>query len=322
MTSKDESSDKMDFNENRNNFFCRRKRKKRSSKSANFKGGLKQFEYTYARRCSIYESYTNPVGDCSQYNHSFVPQTSDGYRYFCVNSFVQEFKDLIDYNFDTSATLPCLNTKVLCLELGKDYYHCPKSETCIRREKLCDGIVHCLNGDDEDFALCSDTFSYGATILCEEANRGEYSILIFATPCDNKRECNNGEDEDFCHELEVIKSTVQLVFISSIFGLWLIVYLLARKRNYTNTITESHSESNPGYCVGMKGEDLVILKVDFSKCIIFKVITDQTIYPCRILQTLRHVPIYWNQKDLLHLLKNLLELRGNNTFLKRLRFES
>ena len=238
------------------------KRKKRSSKSADYKVGLKEFEYTYARRCSTYESYSNPVGDCSRYNHSFVPETSDGYRYFCEDKFKDvKLKDVIDFNFDTSASLPCLNTKPLCLNLGKDYYHCPKSETCIKREKLCDGIVHCLNGDDEDFELCSSNFPNGATIECEEANRAEYSILILATPCDNIRECKNGEDEDFCSQLEFIKRTVQLVFIGSIVCIWLAIYLLARKRNFTQTITKSHAELNHGYCIGMKGEDLVILKV-------------------------------------------------------------
>ena len=131
---------------------------------------------------------------------------------------------------------------------------------------VCDGILETLNGfkngSDEDLERCQFKYPPSATVVCEKPGiYNNLTIKIKAVPCNGVVECKNGEDEDFCSQLEFIKKTVQLVFIGSVVCIWLTVYLLARKRNFTQTITKSHAELNHGYCIGMKGEDLVILKV-------------------------------------------------------------
>ena len=67
---------------------------------------------------------------------------------------------------------------------GYDHFSCNNSKTCIPKgdlfdmnklgnffltnqiisEKTCDGIFHCLYGEDEQFELCKDTFPKEATI--------------------------------------------------------------------------------------------------------------------------------------------------------------
>ena len=222
-----------------------------SSKERCVEGGL-QKEFTFARRCSTYVTPTN--GNICKDGVAFSDQSQ-----------ATLLKQMIDANLDTSAYRPCLNTDSLCSSLGSEYYQCPSSKTCIKKSKICDGVVHCFNGDDEKFELCSTAFSYiwpkEATVLCFEENRLDYNISILAIPCNNIVECKNAEDEEFCSQLEIIKWSVQIGLVGSMFIIWTLTYVLARRRNLTKNPQKSFAEKNFGMCVGMKGEDLVILKV-------------------------------------------------------------
>ena len=200
---------------------------------------------------------------------------------FSHKSQATHLKQIIDANLDTSAYRPCLNTDILCSSLGSEYYQCPSSKTCIKKSKICDGVVHCFSGDDENFELCSTAFSNiwhkEATVSCFEANRLDYNISILAIPCNNVIECKNAEDEEFCDQLEIIKWSVQIGFIVSMFIIWTLTYVLARRRNLTRNPQKSFAEKNFGMCVEMKGEELVILKVCkiFCSCTYFYLILDQ-----------------------------------------------
>ena len=173
-------------------------------------------------------------------------------------------KQIIDANLDTSAYRPCLNTDSLCSSLGSEYFQCSTSKTCIKRSKICDGVVHCINGEDENLELCSAAFNIWqkeATVSCFEANRLDYNLSILAIPCNNVIECKNAEDEKFCTELEIIKWSIQIGFIVLMFILWFLTYILARKRNLTKNPQKSFADKNFGMCVEMKCEELVIIKV-------------------------------------------------------------
>lgn len=65
------------------------------------------------------------------------------------------------------------------------------------KTKDCDGEIDCLDGSDEDFEKCKDTFPDSATVYCKQFSYFDhYDIYIFATPCDGIVECQGGIDED------------------------------------------------------------------------------------------------------------------------------
>ena len=85
-----------------------------------------------------------------------------------------------------------------CEENGK--FFCKMSKSCIDQTKTCDGIVHCIGAEDEDFNLCHQAsksiFPETATIPCNEIGRGSYNIKILATPCSG--ECRDENcDQDW-----------------------------------------------------------------------------------------------------------------------------
>ena len=88
-----------------------------------------------------------------------------------------------------------------CSNKGDNYFYCHLSKTCIDRDKLCDGIVHCIRGEDESFERCRNEFSVmfpkSATVQCIDASKPFYNITIKATPCNGLIECTNGEDESW-----------------------------------------------------------------------------------------------------------------------------
>ena len=76
-------------------------------------------------------------------------------------------------------------------------YYCSLSQSCIKQEQKCDGIVHCLHAEDENFDECKNIFIETATIQCFESNRtSKYAITIKATPCNEEKECKDKNDED------------------------------------------------------------------------------------------------------------------------------
>ena len=147
-------------------------------------------KYTHATQCSSYDktkSIEELGNDCSK---SWQIQTYQNQKPYCPNSTNEEE----------------------CSNKGVNYFYCPLSKTCIDRDKLCDGAVHCIIGEDESFEHCRNEFSVmfpkSATVQCIDASKPFYNITIKATPCNGLIECTNGEDEGwYC------KSTLVSFFI-------------------------------------------------------------------------------------------------------------
>ena len=84
-------------------------------------------------------------------------------------------------------------------------------------EKTCDGIFHCLYGEDEQFAHCKDTFPNEATIECIE-NRlpGTIDVIIMAIPCDGILECRDGRDENCEEDKMILVIAITALFLITI----------------------------------------------------------------------------------------------------------
>ena len=89
-------------------------------------------------------------------------------------------------------------------------FYCQVSKTCIEKNKICDGVVHCIIGEDESLEACEhvfhERFSKSARIICLEVNRTSYNFWIKAIPCNGIVECKDGVDEQmwYCKSTEVI----------------------------------------------------------------------------------------------------------------------
>ena len=88
------------------------------------------------------------------------------------------------------------------------YFFCKQSKTCILEAKKCDGVVHCIKGEDEAIENCLHLYHQNSNSLtCIEPNRPADDVWIKAIKCNGKTECKNGEDEDpkLCKRYEVSK---------------------------------------------------------------------------------------------------------------------
>ena len=139
-------------------------------------------------------------------------------------------------------------------------------------EKTCDGIFHCLYGEDEQFELCKDTFPKEATIKCIE-NRlpGTIDVTIMAIPCDGILECRDGQDENCEDDKLILYISLSALFLATIcIYLYLIFVRLPFWRNSVFRDFDSRkidSKSQPLDCNGMKGDKLAKLKVWIARYI-------------------------------------------------------
>ena len=130
-------------------------------------------------------------------------------------------------------------------------------------EKTCDGIFHCLFGEDEQFDLCKDTFPKEATIKCIE-NRlpGTIDVTIMAIPCDGILECRDGSDEDCGEDKLSLVITIFVLFLATIcIYFYLVFFRLTDWRNsvFCNFDDERIKSISTPY--EMKGNTLAKLKV-------------------------------------------------------------
>ena len=132
-------------------------------------------------------------------------------------------------------------------------------------EKTCDGIFHCLYGEDEQFEHCKDSFPKEATIECIE-NRlpGTIDVTIMATPCDGILECRDGSDENCEEDKMILIIAVALLFLTTIcIYLYLVfIRLPIWKSSMFRDFEDGNitSMSKPSDCSDMKGNSLAKLK--------------------------------------------------------------
>lgn len=124
--------------------------------------------------------------------------------------------------------------------------------------KTCDGIVHCIHGEDEEDKLCFESFSFpkDATIKCIE-NRPSYEFTIMATPCDGFQDCRNGIDEE-CQVNELFLFTGLFCFYIVTFCMWYFLRLRVQK----NTCLKNSIHEDVGLFKDFVGDDLAELKVN------------------------------------------------------------
>ena len=114
-----------------------------------------------------------------------------------------------------------------CFESMNPFQCNPNSTTpqCAHGSEVCDTVVNCPDGSDEDFEMCQDYFSELATIVCSKADTFNFNVTIKAIACDGIIECSDGRDEMGCHlpdEYIYITFGVILLIISVIaFILWM-----------------------------------------------------------------------------------------------------
>ena len=131
-------------------------------------------------------------------------------------------------------------------------------------EKKCDGIVHCIEGEDETFQTCTDEFPEEATINCNERPTG-YDIWDMAVPCNEISECVDGKDE-FCDENRwiLVGVVLTLIIITNIIYHYLKWYCLSW--NLQTLPDACHvDEWNSVDCLEMVGDQLANMKVTQEK---------------------------------------------------------
>ena len=134
--------------------------------------------------------------------------------------------------------------------------------------KVCDGMVHCIYGEDESFEICRDTFPQDATVECIENRLPGYDIKIMAIPCDGVQECRDGSDERNCLDDKIILIVVITGFIFSTFCIYqyLVKVKIPKWRQYVfhNMIGNAYNDKwKLKDCINFKGNALAEMKVFF-----------------------------------------------------------
>ena len=153
-------------------------------------------------------------------------------------------------------------------------------------EKMCDGLFHCIYGEDESLETCRKFYPEEATIECIENRLDGINLTIMATPCNGIRECRNGIDE---------QCEISVVYFWSIFGgfflLTVTVILIMKcltpetKKNATRNEVE-HTKYDSKDCSLLEGNHLAEMKVIFKSKYLFlwKWLTQLTLIPIRTKQ--------------------------------------
>ena len=143
-------------------------------------------------------------------------------------------------------------------------------------EKTCDGIFHCLYGEDEQFELCKDTFPKEATIKCTE-NRlpGTIDVTIMATPCDGILECRDGSDENCEGDKIILVINVAVLFLATI---CIYLYLaFVRLPIWKNSVLRDFDAGN----IDLQSSTFDLCDMKGNKLAKFKVIISKHIFTCQ-----------------------------------------
>ena len=134
-------------------------------------------------------------------------------------------------------------------------------------ENMCDGVVHCIEGEDEADETCEGLLSFPeeATITCIE-NRLGYDITIKATPCDGFKECRNGFDEYYCEENKFVLVAVVAGIVILTCGIY--HYLKWYQLGWKDENVPVDSLEEGSYCLRLMGDNLANLKVSICKIFI------------------------------------------------------
>ena len=164
--------------------------------------------YPYARKCIAHEKYQN--------KSQASTKNSCG-KYVGWNSATSDWDKILDI---------CPNSTIETDCKGNEYF-CKQSKSCLDKAKKCDGIVHCIFGEDEDWDLCKAEFEFdeAATIECNQLDRGSYNITIKATPCNGIRECSDYNDEDCKEDWITI-----IISLSTTFVVILVLFAFSHSR--------------------------------------------------------------------------------------------
>ena len=122
-----------------------------------------------------------------------------------------------------------------------------------------------MNGEDEQFDICEETYPEEATIKCVENRLEGINLTIKAIPCNGIKECRDGEDEDNCEEKRIYFQ----IIIASLMVITQTVYLyirIVKKQKWKQKNLDSFGKVfqdnyKLGECGDLKGDDLAKLKV-------------------------------------------------------------
>ena len=133
--------------------------------------------------------------------------------------------------------------------------------------KMCDGIVHCIEGEDETFETCQNTFPKEATIKCIEDRANGVDIMIMAIPCDGIKECRNGEDEVCKISGRIFWCVLIVFYVITVVIFALMKFSIKKWKNEHVHIEQTKREVLWTHvkCKAMKGDDLANLKVRTNK---------------------------------------------------------
>ena len=129
----------------------------------------------------------------------------------------------------------------------------------------CDGVLDCIEGEDETFETCKYLFTEEANINCNERPKGHYDIRDMAIPCNGIPECMDGKDEE-CDENNsiLIGVILTLVIITNIIYHYLKWYCLDWNQQNIPT-PNTNDDWNLKDCVTMIGDELANMKVSLRK---------------------------------------------------------
>lgn len=124
---------------------------------------------------------------------------------------------------------------------------------------MCDGVFHCIFGEDESLEACKDTYPEGATIKCIEDRLDGVDLTIMAVPCDGVKECRSREDENCELSNVFFWSIVGTLFLVTIVVWAVLNFIVSRQKPlYYGRRVKSRFESD---CKRFKGNKLADLKV-------------------------------------------------------------